>query len=89
MNREEKKLELLKNPEMLLMKRPFTRGLNFFKSNFSASVNNIDINAVSRVSLPNCRAITISQETYMQELDPKSHKIHYDKSVPRDRKSVV
>lgn len=75
----EKIKQLLSNPEKLLYKKPFTRGSNNIFSEDEVLSN---IGERVKVSLPNYNKKNVSQETFMAELDPNSHKVLFDENIP-------
>ena len=70
--------QLLADPDKLLYKKPFTRGGELRTSSESTT----DLNTLSRVSLPDITRTIVTQEEFLSELDPKCHKILFDKNVP-------
>jgi len=76
--RKNKIREFLADPEKLLEKKPFTRGGELKTSDD----NTIGMNTTVRATLPNFTRTIITQEEFMAELDPKCHKILFDKNVP-------
>ena len=63
---------LINNPDKILVKKPFTRGIvPSLNLNFTSNGN---IDAPAR--LPARRQIVISQDTFLEELDTYSHAIH-------------
>lgn len=75
----EKIKQLLSNPEKLLYKKPFTRGSNNIFSEDEVLSN---IGERVKVSLPNYNKKNVSQETFMAELDPNSHRVLFDENIP-------
>lgn len=70
----------LKNPELLLLKKPFTRGGDYEESNSGES--SIDKNTMLTAELPQDEGKPISQSQYLREYDPTRHDIHFNKSIP-------
>lgn len=78
--RDDLKNELLSNPDLLRMKKPFVRGTQMGVSNILPK--QVCINETYRVGAPSIRYIPISQDELMAELDPYSHKVLFDDNVP-------
>lgn len=76
--RKQKIAAFLADPDKLLYKKPFTRGGELVTSTETIT----DPNTEQRVSLPNVQRIIVTQEEFMAELDPKCHKILFDKNTP-------
>lgn len=80
MNREEEKKRLLENPDELMMKKPFFRGV------VRSSVKDFDIktniNNMLKANPSDVKVEVISQEKFMMELDPMSHDVLYDENIP-------
>lgn len=80
--REKEKAALLADPDRLLMKRPFTRG--------SANAGVLDPTngrevrgGVSlRASIPDSFYTVVTQDQFIKELDPQSHKVLFDQNMP-------
>lgn len=70
----------LSNPEMLLMKKPFTRGGKLDDPNYDIDVA---LNELRRVQLSNLELRTISQDLYYCEYFPEFHNILHNKSIPK------
>ena len=75
----EKIKQLLSNPEKLLYKKPFTRGSSNIFSEDEVTSN---IGEKVKASLPNYNKKIVSQETFMAELDPNSHKVLFYENIP-------
>lgn len=65
------KEELLNDPQKILVKKPFTRGIAPYISGLQGFS---DIAATA--TLPRRREYVVSQDTFLDELDPYSHAIH-------------
>ena len=76
---EQKVKELISNPDMLLVKKPFTRKIEFSYGN---DEQNVDIGESIQAKLPQIKFTTISQEQFLRELDPNGHKVLFDSNVP-------
>lgn len=74
---------ILSDPEKILLKEPFTREIED-KSNHKSICHPSSVGLACRVtaSLPRIRRYTVSQETFMKELDVFSHGVLYDENVP-------
>lgn len=74
---------LLADPERLKQKKPFTRGIQgsgaTLPSVFEACA---DLNETVSARLPRIKRLVVSQEQYLAELDPESHKVLYDQNIP-------
>lgn len=81
MSREEIKEELLSDPLLLKQKKPFTRG-STLDINYFDTPKNVSLNEYIDAKLPKIKKISVSQDTFLQELDPESHKILYDNNIP-------
>lgn len=79
MTREELKKKLLDNPDLMLVKKPFTRGTEVMNS---CTDSMVALNEKIQVSLPNIKKKTVSQAQFLEELDPNSHKVLFDDNVP-------
>ena len=86
-SREEIVAGLLADPERLLMKKPFTRGMDIEPS-VSDRLHNIlsgksvEIGGMTRARLPRVRLYTVTQEQFAAELDPDCHKVLFDQNIP-------
>lgn len=80
-NKQEIISELLKDPDKLLQKKPFFRGLSV-SSSLNLHQTDVSLNGTLTASLPNIRKRVISQAEYMMELDPACHKVLFDQNVP-------
>lgn len=78
--REIVKQSYLSNPSMLLTKKPFTRGM--VVNSFRETRGYTSYNEKKAVQLPNIRYKVIDQSTFLKELDPLSHDVLYDSSIP-------
>ena len=74
--------ELLKDPEKLLSKLPFTRGSSSFSVHDSEEGNDVDLNVTKVAKLPRINKKIITQERFLKELDPMCHDVLYDKNIP-------
>lgn len=74
--------DLLRHPEKMLQKKPFTRGSNEIYINDSNDGDNILANATRSVLLPTVRRKIVSQERFAKELDPNCHKVIFDDNLP-------
>lgn len=73
--------ELLKDPISLIKKRPFTRGITDPYSDKYANTK-ISIGETLEAKLPTLRKEIVTQDEFLQELDPSSHKVLYDQNIP-------
>lgn len=81
MNYREQIEELLNNPDKLKMKKPFTRGSYSWGSD-SYSNEEVNPNSLRKATLPNFKKKEITQEDFLRELDPNSHKVLFDENIP-------
>ena len=72
--------ELLSDPDKLLQKKPFTRGLD--PDVMPCHQDSVEQNTTVAANLPRYRQTIVTQEQYMQELDPNSHKVLFDSNIP-------
>ena len=82
-NVREKIKYLLENPELLLMKKPFTRGTSASRTYIQDCLNEeVPLNGYTPVRLPRIKKKTITQDKFVQELDPNSHAVLFDQNIP-------
>ena len=82
MQEERKELirELLKDPDKLRQKRPFTRGAD---RNKSLSVSGkIPVGGKVVMGLPTYDRYVVAQERFLRELDPNCHNVLFDENIP-------
>ena len=77
----DKVAELLEQPDKLLEKKPFTRGLEYSVVNIQEN-QTVSFNGRRRVSLPMTRRKVVTQEQFMRELDPECHTVLFDENIP-------
>lgn len=78
MNKE----ELLRDPELLLRKRPFLRGSATFSTDDIHDGEDAGLLQTFRVQAPHQNKKVVSQERFAKELDPKSHNVIFDENIP-------
>ena len=72
--------ELLKDPQKLKKKKPFTRGA---KRNFSrAGDTYVEMGQMTDALLPTYHYEVVTQEQFMRELDPNCHDVLFDENIP-------
>lgn len=71
---------LLSNPEKLLYKKPFTRGAD--RNSYNDYDKVYDIGEKQRVSLPDYKMRSVSQEQFLREFDPNCHDVLFDENIP-------
>ena len=71
---------LLADPNKLKQKKPFTRGIDYSSLTFNNGV--VNYNDFSEARLPKHRDYIVTQEQFMQELDPLGHTVLYDDNIP-------
>lgn len=72
--------ELIDKPEKLIVKKPFTRGAD--RQSFSVDNRCVGIGEKRTAQLPRRRNIEVSQEQYINELDPNCHDVLFDENIP-------
>lgn len=73
--------ELLKHPDKMLTKKPFTRG--YVSENESLPNSGIaGVNESVSVQAPRYKLNIVSQQTFARELDPNSHDVLFDENIP-------
>lgn len=75
------KEDYLSNPEKLLYKKPFTRGVN--EDYIQLFRDDIAFDSETIAKLPSYSGKSISQAQYLLELDPSSHAIMFNDDLPR------
>lgn len=73
---------LLDDPNRLLQKEPFYRGLENGNNMFSSLEKTVNLNSTITARLPNIKKRVVSQDEFMRELDPQCHKVLFDQNVP-------
>lgn len=85
MNSKTRKLidELLADPEKLLEKKPFTRGTVAGNNcHYGFLDKEVSINGKIQATLSNIKRNVVSQDEFVRELDPMSHKVLFDENIP-------
>lgn len=72
---------LISHPEELKKKKPFKRGVSEYRESDVVSTD-VEFNASQTATLPKMKYRTITQEEFLRELDPQSHKVLYDQNIP-------
>lgn len=72
---------LIDNPDELLQKKPFFRGVVDYSSLWNHT-REVSINQTVRAELPKFKKKVISQQQFLEELDPQCHKVLFDQNVP-------
>lgn len=70
---------LLNHPDELKKKKPFKRGLYDYGS---ASTPTAQFNELVDATLPSHKWKVVTQDEYLAELDPQSHKVLFDSNIP-------
>lgn len=73
-------MELLSNPEQLLMKKPFWRGVKTRPR--LGLTEDVDVNDTISVIAPNYRKVIVEQSKFVEELDPYCHEVLFDDNIP-------
>lgn len=76
--------ELLANPDLLIKKKPFTRGV---KDNVAQAMNvlmpkQVDVNEMIDAEVPRFKRDVVRQSQFLKELDTDSHKVLFDDNIP-------
>ena len=76
--------ELLANPDLLIKKKPFTRGV---KDNIAQAMNilmprSVDVNEMIDAEIPRFKRDVVRQSQFLKELDTDSHKVLFDDNIP-------
>lgn len=75
--------ELLSDPIMLKQKKPFTRGTTMkYTGNFNYFNKTVGLNETVEATLPFIKMDVVTQDDFIQELDPMSHSVLYDENIP-------
>ena len=73
--------ELLANPDLLIRKKPFTRGT--IDPQYNSYVNKqVYIGEDFEAKLPSLKRYIVTQDQFLRELDPYSHAVLFDENVP-------
>ena len=79
---QERIQELLSDPGLLLMKRPFTRGTASIEVMYDRFRTDVNLNESLTAKLPSIKLKTVTQYQFLRELDPYSHAVLFDENVP-------
>lgn len=82
MTRNENIKFLLEHPDMLLQKKPFTRGSSSFVTENSHDGSTSLVTNKQSVHLPKIRKYVVTQDRFALELDPMSHNVIFDENIP-------
>lgn len=86
MNEKTRKMidELLRNPDLLIKKKPFTRGINDDLNQSIGSIINsdVDVNEMIDAEVPRFKRRVVKQSQFLKELDTDSHKVLFDENIP-------
>lgn len=81
MDKREQIEELLRDPMALIRKKPFTRGtIDPYINKYSNK--RVAVNEYIEAKLPTLNRYVITQDDFLQELDPQSHKVLFDENIP-------
>lgn len=75
-------VKLLSDPSLLKKKKPFTRGMACPPIDPVTSNPSVPLNEVQDVSLPQFKMHEVTQDQFLAELDPQSHKVLFDQNIP-------
>lgn len=75
---------LLSNPELLIKKKPFTRGVkdDSTKNTNIISDYTVDVSEMIDAEIPKFKKCVIKQSQFLKELDTDSHKVLFDQNIP-------
>lgn len=73
--------ELIANPEKLLVKPVFTRGINMSQFNYNAN-STVEIGEKKKAELPSFSMTEVTQETFLMEFNPYCHDVLFDDNIP-------
>lgn len=80
MTREEYKIQLLSDPMSLIRKKPFYRGVK--RGTNPQCDCKADVNEMFEAKLPGFKYNVVTQDQFLEELEPDSHKVLFDDNVP-------
>lgn len=72
---------LLSNPELLRMRKPYTRGVKNLAGSRSIA-KDVPLNGMVAATLPKINEYVVSEDELVRELDPASHKVNFDENIP-------
>ena len=72
---------LIADPHKLILRKPFTRGIAGWGDEEHCG-DEIRFDEVKEASLPDTKVNIVTQDQYMAELDPRSHKVLFDENIP-------
>lgn len=81
MTYREKINELINDPNELIKKKPFFRGVVDYSSLWDFQ-QQVSINQSVTAQLPKFKKKVISQQQFLEELDPQCHRVLYDENIP-------
>lgn len=71
--------ELLKKPNVLKSKKPFTRGAKLVSNTTQRAVG---ASEMVEVTFPVYKRVTVTQDEFLRELDTNSHNVLFDENIP-------
>ena len=76
--------ELLANPDLLVKKKPFTRGVRELdcKTWTGSIIDEADVNEMVDAEIPNFKRPIVRQSQFLKEFDTDSHKVLIDENIP-------
>lgn len=75
--------ELLANPDLLIKKKPFTRGVTDDLKVLNSILNKqVDVNEMIDAEIPRFKRNVVRQSQFLKELDTDSHKVLFDENIP-------
>lgn len=72
---------LISNPDLLIKKKPFTRGAERSKSAYGDG-QKLSVGGTVDAELPKYKRYVVSQEQFMRELDADCHDVLFDENLP-------
>lgn len=82
MKHEEQKAKLLKNPELLIQKKPFTRGSEIGNDFCGYNSSTINLGGMITASIPSIKRYIVTQEQFLRELDVRCHDVLFNDNLP-------
>lgn len=72
---------LINHPDELKKKKPFKRGISELVDD-CRSDKVVPFNSMEDVVLPSMKYVVVTQDEFLRELDPQSHKVLFDQNIP-------
>lgn len=81
-SREELKKELLSDPQKLMQKKPFYRGVFETRGKVCGYFDDKELGETMLAEPTHLYGVPVSQDRFMMELDPESHDVLFDENIP-------